>query len=212
MMPLCDPVGHRQNLGLSAVGSGVVWGKPLSVAPAAEPSPGVGAALVSPTRVLGALSVVDVTSWALESAADLGPSVVVVAVAALGSAAAVHYGHAVRRVTLITFFVMAVTGLGWIELINTAQYGTLALTGAPPLVRWCGATYKPSGVVTSELSTGRGSTYSTILRTPSGYDVFGVALAGHHSCATSGPLFVGVARGRYAVYDPEAASPAALVD
>ena len=118
------------------------------------------------------------TSWALESAAGLGPSAVVVAVAALGRAAAVRYGHAVRRVTLITFVIVAVTGLGWIELINTAQYGTLALTGAPPLVRWCGATYKPSGVVTSELSTGPGAVHSTILRTPSGYDVFGVALAG----------------------------------
>jgi hypothetical protein len=184
----------------------------LPVAPVAEPSPGVGPAPVSPRRVLAALSVVGVTSWALESVAGLGPSAVVVAVAALGSAAAVRYGHAVRRVTLITFVLVAVTGLGWIELINTAQYGTLALTGAPPLVRWCGATYKPSGVVTSELSTGPGAAYSTILRTPSGYDVFGVALAGHHSCATSGPLFVGVARARYAVYDPEATSPAALVD
>lgn len=104
----------------------------MPVAPVAEPSPGVGAALVSPRRVLAALSVVGVTSWALESAAGLGPSAVVVAVAALGSAAAVRYGHAVRRVTLITFVIVAVTGLGWIELINTAQYGTLALTGAPP--------------------------------------------------------------------------------
>ncbi len=81
-------------------------------------------------------------------------------------------------------------GLGWIELVNKAQYGTLALTGAPPLVRWCGNTYQPSGVITAAASTGDGPTYSQILRTPSGYDVFGVALHGQRSCGATSPLFV----------------------
>jgi len=212
MMPPFALVGHRQNLGLSAVGSSVVWGKPLPVAPVEEAVPEVSSPPVSPIRVLGALSVVGVVSWALESAAGLGPSVVVVVVAAVGGGGAVRYGHAGRRVALIAFLAMGVTGLGWIELINTAQYGTLALTGAPPLVRWCGTTYEPSGVVTAALSTGPGPTYSKILRTPSGYDVFGVALAAHRSCGTSVPLLVGVARARYAAYDAVTPSPAALVD
>jgi len=181
----------------------VVWGKPLSVAPAAEPVPGASPAPVSPARVLTALTVVAVATWTLESVMGLGPSLMVVLVAAFGAAAAVRFGHAVGRVALITLLVVTVSGLGWIELINEAQYGTVALTGAPPLVRWCGATYVPSGVVTSDLSTGPGPRYSKILRTPSGYDVFGVALAPHRSCGRSGALLVRVGTARYAAYDPK---------
>jgi hypothetical protein len=169
---------------------------------------GVSAAPVSPTRVLGGVTVVAVVAWALESAAGLGPSVLVVVVAAVGGAAAVRYGRARRRVALITFVVLAVTGLGWIELLNTAQYGTLALTGPPPLVRWCGTTFEPTGVITSALSRGPGPTYSEILRTPSGYEVFGIALAPQRACGSSGPLFVRVAAARYAAYDPVVPSPA----
>jgi hypothetical protein len=186
----------------------VVWGKPLPVTPAGESAPGALPAPVSPTRILGGLTVVAAVTWALESAAGLGPGVLVVVVAAVGGAVAVHYGRAGRRLALITLLVLAVTGLGWIELINTAQYGTLALTGPPPLVRWCGTTFEPSGVVTTGLSTGPGPTYSEILRTPSGYAVFGIALAAQRACGNTGPLFVGVARARYAAYDPVAPSPA----
>lgn len=197
-----EPFGHRQNLGASAVGSGVVWAKPLLVETVGEPVPGASPTPVSPARVLTALTVVAVATWALESMLGLGPSLLVVVVAAFGAAAAVRVGHAGGRVALITLLVVAVSGLGWIELINRAQFGTLALTGAPPLVRWCGTTYVPSGVVTSDLSTGPGPRYSKILRTPSGYDVFGVALAAHRSCGRSGPLLIRVGTARYAAYDP----------
>jgi hypothetical protein len=157
---------------------------------------------VSRVRVLVALAVVGLLIWTLVSVAGLGPSWEVVLVAAVGSAGAVVLARAARRVAVVTLLVVAMTGLGWIELINQVQYGTLALTGAPPLVRWCGTTYHRSGVITVSPSTGVGPAYSKILRTPSGYDVFGEALHGHHSCGTSGPLFVGVGHKLFAAYDP----------
>lgn len=190
----------------------MVWGKPLPGTAVGESGAALPVASVAPTRILGALALVGAATWALESVAGLGPSVAVVLVAAFGSAAAVRYGHAVRRVAVVTLLVMAASGLGWIELVNKVQYGTLALTGAPPLVRWCGTTYAPSGVVTSDLSAGAGPRYSKILRTPSGYDVYGVALATHHSCGSSGPLFVGVGTARYAAYDPTSAPAPKPVD
>jgi hypothetical protein len=101
-------------------------------------------------------------------------------------------------------------GIGWIETLDKVQYGTLALTGPPPLVRWCGTTYRPSGVITAEPSTGAGPRYSTILRTPSGYDVFGVALGARRSCGDDGPLFVGEGAGRFAAYDPVTLAPPGL--
>ncbi len=180
----------------------MVWGKPLPSAPAGEPETAPPPGWASPTRLLVALGAVAALTWVLESPVGLGPGLDVVLVAALGSAVAVRYGRAARRVALITLVVIALTGVGWIELINKAQYGTLALTGAPPLVRWCGTTFKPSGVITSSLSTGAGPRYSQILKTPSGYDVFGVALAPQRSCGTSGPIFIGLRHARYAAYDP----------
>ena len=188
----------------------MVWGKPLPSAPAWESGIATPPRWVSPTRVLAALGIVAVMAWVLESPVGLGPGLEVVLAAALGSAVAVRYGRATRRVALITLLVIALTGVGWIELINKAQYGTLALTGAPPLVRWCGTTFKPSGVITSKLSSGAGPKYSKILKTPSGDDVFGVALARQRSCGTSGPIFVGVGAARYAAYDPVTSSPVSL--
>ncbi|HVA04535.1 MAG TPA: hypothetical protein VMU64_12425 [Acidimicrobiales bacterium] len=188
----------------------MVWGQPLPSPPAGETETATAPGWVSPSRVLVALGVVAVVTWVLESLVGLGPGLEVVLVAALGSAVAVRFGRAARRVALITLVVIALSGVGWIELINKAQYGTLALTGAPPLVRWCGTTFKPSGVITSNLSSGTGPRYSKILKTPSGYDVFGVALARHRSCGTSGPIFVGLRAARYAAYDPVTSSPLAL--
>ena len=179
-------------------------------APAGELESPTSPGWVSPSRVLLALGLVAIVTWVLESPVGLGPGLEVVLVAALGSAVAVRYGHAARRVALITLVVVALGGTGWIELINKAQYGTLALTGAPPLVRWCGTTFKPNGVITSNLSSGTGPRYSKILKTPSGYDVFGVALARHRSCGTSGPIFVGLRAARYAAYDPVTSSPVAF--
>lgn len=163
---------------------------------------GTTPAPVSRVRVLTTLTVVGAVTWMLVSVAGLGPSWGVVLVAAVGSAGAVRFARAARRVVVVTLLVVALTGLGWIELINKVQYGTLALTGAPPLVRWCGTTYHRSGVITAEPSTGVGPAYSKILRTPSGEDVFGEALRGRHSCGTSGALFVGVGHGLFAAYDP----------
>jgi len=178
----------------------VVWGKPLPDTPTRDrPAP---AGPVSRIRVLAALALVGALSWTLEAAAGLGPSWEVVLVAAAGSAAAVRFARGARRVAAIALLVVAVAGLGWIEVINAVQYGTLSLSGAPPLVRWCGTTYKPDGVIAATASNGAGSRYSKILRTPSGDDVFGVALPGHGSCGSTGPLFVDVGRGRYAAYDP----------
>jgi hypothetical protein len=168
----------------------------------ARASAGTSPAPVSRVRVLAALAVLALLIWTLVSVAGLGPSWDVVLVAAVGSAAAVRFAHVARRVAVVTLLVVGMTGLGWIELINKVQYGTLALTGAPPLVRWCGTTYHRSGVVTLSPSTGVGPAYSKILRTPSGDDVFGEALRGHHSCGTSGDLFVGVGHRLFAVYDP----------
>jgi hypothetical protein len=167
---------------------------------------------VSPARILAGLVLVGAFTWILASPVGLGPSLDVVLVAALGAAGAIRFGRGAIRVALITLLVVALTGLGWIELINKAQYGTLSLTGAPPLVRWCGTTYKASGIVTAEPSAGAGPKYSKILQTPSGYDVFGVALIAHRSCGTSatiGPLFVAIGTARYAAYDPVTTRPVA---
>jgi hypothetical protein len=155
---------------------------------------------VSRGRALAGLGVVGLVTVTLES--SLGPSWGVVLVAGLGSGGAVLCARAGRRFAVVTLLVVSLTGLGWIELVNKVQYGTLALTGAPPLVRWCGTTYRPNGVVTSTLAAGGGATYSKILRTPSGYDVFGLALRGRRSCGAAGTLFVGVGPARYAAYDP----------
>jgi hypothetical protein len=187
----------------------VVWGRAVAGMPTREsrdPAPFP----VSPTRILVALGVVGAATWALASAAGLGPSLVVVLVAALGSGVAVRYGRGARRAAVITLVVVAVTGIGWIEGLNKVQYGTLALTGAPPLVRWCGTTFRPSGVVTAGPSSGAGLRYSTILRTPSGYDVFGVDPGTDRSCGASGPVFVRVGQGRFAAYDPVTAEPGGL--
>ena len=180
----------------------MVWGKPLPGETTRELIRPSAPAPVSPTRVLAGLAVVGVVTWVLEGVVGLGPGLEVVLAAALGSALAVRVAHLARHVAVVTLVVVALIGLGWVELINKAQYGTLALSGAPPLVRWCGTTYEPSGVVTAEPSTGGGPPYTQILRTPSGYDVFGVALGGHRACGAPVPLFVRVGAQRYRAYDP----------
>ncbi len=188
----------------------MVWGQALPGTPTGEWSSPALRPAVSGARVLAALAVVGVATWALVAVAGLGPNLVVVVLAAFGSGAAILFGRGARRLAVATLLVIALTGVGWIELVNEVQYGTLALTGAPPLVRWCGTTYRPSGVVSADPSTGAGPTYTDILRTPSGYDVFGVGLGEKRSCGTSGPLFVAVGPGRYASYDPVTAAPAGL--
>lgn len=188
----------------------MVWGKALPGTPGRETTSATPQARASPGRALIALGLVGALTWTLTSAIGLGPSWEVAVVAALGVAGAVRFARASRRVAVVTMAVIAIAGLGWIEMINEVQYGTMSLSGAPPLVRWCGITYKPTGVVAAAPSTGAGPSYSRILRTPSGYDVFGVALQQHHSCAsTTGPLFVGVGTARFDAYDPVTPLPVA---
>ncbi|MGD0380706.1 MAG: hypothetical protein ABSC30_12055 [Acidimicrobiales bacterium] len=190
----------------------MVWGTSLPGTPAVERAPPTPAPQVSPARILAGLVLVGALTWTLASIVGMGPNLDVVLGAAFGSAVAILLGRGAGRIALITLLVVALTGIGWIELINTAQYGTLSLTGAPPLVRWCGTTYRPSGVVTADPSAGAGPRYTKILHTPSGYDVFGVALGARRSCGTSatiGPLFVAMGRARYAAYDPVTTRPVA---
>ena len=189
----------------------MVWGKPLADTPTGKLTSLARPAPVSPLLALAALAPVGALTWALVAVAGLGPSLAVVLVAAFGSAGAVLFARGTLRFAVVTLLVISMTGVGWIELVNKAQYGTLALTGAPPLVRWCGNTYQPSGVITAAASTGAGPTYSQILRTPAGYDVFGVALHGQRSCGMTGPLFVELGKARYAEYDTRTPAPAALV-
>jgi hypothetical protein len=191
----------------------VVWGRSLPGTPAVERAPPDPPPEVSPARILAGLALVGVVTWVLASPLGLGPRLEVVLVAAFGAAGTIRFGRGAGRVAVITLLVVALTGLGWIELINKAQYGTLSLTGPPPLVRWCGTTYQPSGVVTAQPSAGAGPKYSEILQTPSGYDVFAVALGAQRSCgssATTGPLFVAIGTSRYAAYDPVITKPVAL--
>ena len=183
----------------------VVWGKPLPGSAAEDQAP-PGPAPVSPTRIAAAAALVGVLVWALASVMGLGPNLDVVLVAAFGAAGAVRYGRGRRRLAVVTLLAVAVVGIGWIEAVNKAQYGTLALRGAPPLVRWCGATYRPSGVISSEPSTGSGPTETPILRSPSGYAVFGVAPGPGRACAANGALFVDLGSSHYAAYDAGPAS------
>ena len=136
---------------------GVVWGQALPGTPTGEWSSPALRPPASGARVLAALAVVGIATWALVAVAGLGPNLVVVVLAAFGSGAAILFGRGARRLAVATLLVMALTGVGWIELVNEVQYGTLALTGAPPLVRWCGTTYRPSGVVSADPSTGAGA-------------------------------------------------------
>ncbi len=185
----------------------MVWGKPLPGSAAEDQAP-PGPAPVSPTRIAAAAALVGVLVWALASVMGLGPNLDVVLVAAFGAAGAVRYGRGRRRLAVVTLLALAVAvvGIGWIEAVNKAQYGTLALRGAPPLVRWCGATYRPSGVISSEPSTGSGPTETPILRSPSGYAVFGVAPGAGRACAANGALFVNLGSSHYAAYDAGPAS------
>ncbi len=189
----------------------MVWGKPLPGSAAKDQASPPGPAAVSPARIVAAAVLVGALTWALASVVGLGPNLDVVLVAALGSAGAVRYGRGRRTLAVVTLLVVALIGIGWIEAVNKAQYGTLALRGAPPLVRWCGATYRPDGVVTSEPSTGTGPRETRILRSPSGYAVFGVAPGAGRSCGASGALFVDLGASRYAAYGPGASSHPVLV-
>lgn len=178
----------------------MVWGKPRPGRAAEDQAP-PGPLPVSPTRIAAGAALVGALTWALASVVGLGPNLDVVLVAAFGSAGAVRHGRGRRRLAVVTLLAVALVGIGWIEAVNKVQYGTLALRGAPPLVRWCGSTYRPTGVVSSEPSTGTGPAETPILRSPSGYAVFGVAPGTGRSCATSGALFVDLGSSHYAAYD-----------
>jgi hypothetical protein len=154
---------------------------------------------VSATRAALGLAAVAALTAALVTLAGLGPTWPVVAVAAIGAGASVAAARASARVAVVAVVLVGVSGLAWIETVNEVQYGTMSLTGAPPLIRWCGTTYRPDGMSATAPGT---PASSKILRTPSGHDVYGVEPHGRQPCAAGGVVFVESGAGRYLVYGP----------
>lgn len=175
----------------------MVWGRPGPAGNAADTAEHA----VSAGRAALGLAVVAALTGALVVVAGLGPTWPVVVAAALGAGAAVIVARASGRVAMVAVVLVGVSGLAWIEVVNEVQYGTVALTGTPPLVRWCGATYKPDGMSATRPGAAGTPAYSKVLRTPSGHDVYGVAPRGRRPCA-AGALFVQSGPGRYLVYGP----------
>ena len=177
----------------------MVWGRP---APPTSPDGGPPAAPppVSPVRALVGLTAAGVLVLGLVAWGHLGPTWPVVAAAAAAVGAAVRLARAARRTALGAAALVAVAGIGWIELVDTVQYGTLSLSGPPALVRWCGTTYRTSGLTTTMPAVEGGPAYAPVLRTPSGEDVYGASAPRGERCGTSLPLFVAVGPARYLLY------------
>ena len=163
---------------------------------------------VSWSRAAAGLAGVGALTVVLVVGAGLGPSWTVALVAATGAGAAVRVARARTRVAVGALLLVAAAGLGWIELVNKVQYGTLALSGPPPLVRWCGAVYRTSGISATAPEVGGEPAYRPILRTPSGAVVFGVGLGPKRACGATLPLFVGVGPARYVLYSAWPPRPA----
>jgi hypothetical protein len=161
----------------------------------------------APVLALGALLAVAGLVAVLAAEAGLGPTWPVVLVGAIGAAAALRIAHLSRRAALATMVAVGLAGMGWIELINVAQYGTLSLSGPPPVIRWCGAAYEKSAVAVATPPASDGAPDASVLRTPSGYDVFGVAPERAGACGSQGALFVEVGPARFVVYDRSAGTP-----
>ena len=176
----------------------MVWGRP---GPATESATHHQ---ISPSRlraVFGLLAVATVTAG-LEAVVGLGPTWPVVAAAALGTGAVFALARVSVRVVVAAVVLVAAGGLAWIEAVNLAQYGTLSLSGPPPLVRWCGTTYRPDGIAATAPGPEATPPYAQVLRTPSGHDVYGVAPTVSHPCPAGGALFMEDHPGRWLVYGP----------
>jgi hypothetical protein len=183
----------------------MAWGRLVQKATPGPPSPATPRP--APLLAAGALLAVAGIVALLVDPAGWGPTWPVVLVGAVGAAISVRIAHLPRRTALMTMVAVALAGMGWIELVNIAQYGTLSLSGPPPLIRWCGATYQKSAVVVSTPPPADGARDTMILRTPSGYDVFGVAPPRTAACGAQSTLSVEVGTARFIVYDRMAEAP-----
>ena len=157
---------------------------------------------MSASRAALGLAAVAGLSAILVMVVGLGPTWPVVATAAVGAGVAATVARASSRVALAVVLVVGLSGLAWIELVNEVQYGTASLSGTPPLIRWCGATYKPDGMSATAPGAPGAPPYTRILRTPAGHDVYGVAPQGRQPCSAGGALFVQTGPGHYLVYGP----------
>jgi hypothetical protein len=154
-------------------------------------------------RLLVGLGVTVVSCIVLVVVARLGASWPVVVVATTGTALSLWFGRLSRRLGLGLLLAVGGAGLLWIEAVNIVQYGSLALTGPPAKVWWCGDSYTPSGAVTRGLSDGDGPPFNQILTTPAAYSVYGVDNGDPGTtCGATEPLLVQVGPGRYEVYNP----------
>ncbi|HUI04137.1 MAG TPA: hypothetical protein VLZ77_11390 [Acidimicrobiales bacterium] len=176
----------------------MVWGRPGPPRETADTAAGAVRAARAALGLAGAAAL----TLALVVVVGLGPTWPVVAAAALGTAAAAAMARAPGRAVVAAAVLVGLAGLAWIELVDEVQYGTLALSGAPPLVRWCGTTYRPDGMSATRPGATGLPAYSEVLRTPSGHDVYGVAPRAGRPCAAGGVLFVQAGPGRYLVYGP----------
>ena len=203
ILPRPAPLGIVKIWDFAPYTAPVVWGKPLpgsadrgAGAPGARPP-------VSPTRISSPPAVVAV--------ADLGPRRrggprpqsrrgarwpprVGRSRPLRPGAAPPGRGHAPRRRP------------GRDRLDRSRQQGAVRDAGParrPTLVRWCGTTYRPNGVVSSQsVDRARARPRPGLLRLPVGLRrLRRRAWARSSSCATSGPLFVDLGPSHYAAYD-----------
>ena len=76
-----------------------------------------------------------------------------------------------------TWIVVALASFGLLELWNGVAFDTLALTGAPPAVQWCGTHYDKAG------TTARPDHLQTVGTSPSG-----MAILSATGCDASGKI------------------------
>ena len=173
----------------------MVWGRP---GPAVESN----RVTVSRLRVVVGLASVAAAGAVLVDLVGLGPSWAVVATAALGAGATFVVARASARVALTAVIVIGVGGMAWVESVNEARFGTLSLTGTPPLVRWCGTTYRPDGMAATAPGRSGPAASTEILRTPSGHDVYAPSSPGPRPCTAGGALYIEAGPGHWLVYGP----------
>ena len=132
-----------------------------------------------------------------------GASWPVVGAVTVGTTVSAFVGGATYRGAIVFTLVVTLVGLAWIETIDVVQYGTLSLVGTPPMVTWCGNTYRPNGSTVGALSRDDGPPWVQMLTTPSGFAVFGTYTGQvGQSCGATGPLYVQTWSGVYATYNP----------
>lgn len=100
-----------------------------------------------------------------------------------------------RRLATVAVIVLAVLGFVGLEAYNDAAFGTLSLSGPPPLIFACGAEYTRAS--SSPVAVGPTLVLHGVGTTPSG-----MALLGNTRCGTTGSVwaFVSTAPGRVIPY------------